>query len=256
MSQAARIRQRLQAGEPVNGTMLFELFTPGMMALLEASGCQWVVLDMEHSGIGIETIKQQVAAARGLDIAVWVRVPELTYAAVARVLDAGARGIMVPMLETLEQAEALVRHARYRPEGRRGCAFGFAHDHYRTDPPAEVMRRANEEIVLIGLIETMRGVENCEAIMAVPGFDVGWLGHFDLTNDMGITGQFGHPDFIAAAERVARAAAANGKTAACLDANLDYLRAMRGRGYRLLGYSTDVAVLRNAYRAGFAALAG
>jgi 2-keto-3-deoxy-L-rhamnonate aldolase RhmA len=254
MSQAATIRERLRAGERAHGTMAFEFFTPGLIPLLHAAGCDFVVLDTEHSGVGIETIKQQIAYARGLDIAVWVRVPEIRYGAIAPVLDAGAGGIMVPMLETVEQAKELVRAARYRPDGERGCAFGMAHDDYRAGDPAAVIRGANERIVLIGLLETKKAVESCEAIMATPGLDVGWLGHFDLTNDLGITGQFDHPTFVAAAARVARACNAAGKTAATADANLDFLRTQISRGYRLLSYSLDIAVMRSGYTHGLEAL--
>jgi 2-keto-3-deoxy-L-rhamnonate aldolase RhmA len=254
MSHAAEVRRRLYAGERVYGTMAFEFFTPGLIPLLHATGCDYVVLDMEHSGVSIETIKQQIACARGLDIAVWVRVPEIRYAAIARVLDAGADGIMVPMLETPEQARELVRAGRYRPEGERGCAFGMAHDDYRAGDPDAVMRAANERITLIGLIETARAIENCAAIMATPGLDVGWLGHYDLTNDLGITGQFDHPRFVTAAEELAGACRAAGKAAASLDGNFDFLRAQAKRGYRLLGYGQDIAVMRNGYLQGLAAL--
>jgi 2-keto-3-deoxy-L-rhamnonate aldolase RhmA len=183
-----------------------------------------------------------------------VRVPQQSYAAVATVLDAGARGIMVPMLETVEQAENLVRWARYRPEGARGCAFGVAHDGYGAGDPATLMRAANDEIVLIGLIETVQAIEHCEEIMAVPGLDVGWLGHYDLTNDMGITAQFDDPRFVASAERVAKACAAAGKTAGTLDANPAYVRARMADGYRVLGWGTDVAAMRTGFLQGFAAL--
>lgn len=254
MSHAAELRRRLYAGERVYGTMAFEFFTPGLIPLLQATGCEYVVLDMEHSGVGIETIKQQIACARGLDIAVWVRVREIRHAAIAPVLDAGADGIMVPMLETPEQARELVRAARYRPEGERGCAFGMAHDAYRADDPLAVMRAANERITLIGLIETARAIENCAAIMATPGLDVGWLGHYDLTNDLGITGQFDHPQLVSAAEQLAGACRAAGKTAASLDGNLEFLRAQATRGYRLLGYAQDIAVMRTGYTQGLAAL--
>ncbi len=253
MSQAT-IRTRLAAGERAFGTMVFEFFTPGLIPVLHAAGCEWVVLDMEHSGASIDTIKQQIACARGLDIAVWVRVPEKSYAAVATVLDAGARGIMVPMLETVEQAQDLVRWARYRPEGERGCAFGVAHDGYGATDPDTVMRDANDQIVLIGLIETVQAIERCEEIMAVPGLDVGWLGHYDLTNDMGITARFDDPRFVAYAQRLAQACAAAGKTAAILDANPAFVRAQMARGYRLVGYGTDVVAMRSALQQGFVAL--
>ena len=169
-------------------------------------------------------------------------------------LDAGARGIMVPMLETVEQTRDLVRWARYRPEGERGCAFGVAHDGYGAGDPAALMRAANEEIMLIGLIETVKTIEHCEEIMAVPGLDVGWLGHYDLTNAMGVTAQFDDPRFLAAAERLAKACAASGKTAGTLDANPAYVRAQMARGYRVLGHGTDVAAMRSGFLQGFAAL--
>jgi 2-keto-3-deoxy-L-rhamnonate aldolase RhmA len=161
---------------------------------------------------------------------------------------------MVPMLETVAQAQDLVAAARYRPEGARGCAFGVAHDGYRMGDAAAVIREANERIVLIGLLESKKGIENCEAIMATPGLDVGWLGHFDLTNDMGITGQFDHPAFVEAAERLARACAATGKAAGTADASLEFLGRQTARGYRLLGYSADVAVMRSGYAEGISAL--
>ena len=101
-----------------------------------------------------------------------------------------------------------MRWARYRPDGERGCAFGVAHDGYGAADPSATMRAANDEIVLIGLIETVQGIERCEEIMAVPGLDVGWLGHYDLTNAMGITAQFDDPRFVASAERLAKACAA------------------------------------------------
>jgi 2-keto-3-deoxy-L-rhamnonate aldolase RhmA len=250
----ATLRRRLAEGQRAFGTMVFEFFTPGLIPILHNAGCDWVVLDMEHSGAGIDTIKQQIACARGLDIAVWVRVPEKSYPAVATILDAGAQGIMVPMLETVEQAQDLVRWARYRPEGERGCAFSVAHDDYGAADPAITMRKANEQTVLIALIETVRAIERCEKIMAVPGLDVGWLGHYDLTNDMGITAQFDDPRFLAAAERLAKACAAAGKTAGTLDANPAFVRAQMARGYRVLGCGTDVVAMRGAYQQGLAAL--
>ena len=100
MSPGIGVRARLQAGERLHGTMAMELFTPGLTAILADCGYDFLFLDMEHSGAGIDTIKQQIAYARGLPIEVWVRVPEKSYAAVATVLDAGAHGIMLPMVET------------------------------------------------------------------------------------------------------------------------------------------------------------
>lgn len=248
------VRERLARGERVYGTMVFELFTPGLPSILAAAGFDFVVLDTEHSGVGIETIKTMIACARGLPIEVYVRVPEKSYAAVATVLDAGAQGIMVPMLETPEQARELVEWVRYRPEGKRGCAFGMAHDGYRAQDVVAYMAEANRRNLVIGLIETRQGIDNARAICAVPGFDVAWLGHFDLTNDMGITAQFEHPEFWAAVDRLVAAAKEHGVTLAGLDGNLAYLQKLAARGFTMLGYGMDIAVLRNAWADGLARL--
>jgi 2-keto-3-deoxy-L-rhamnonate aldolase RhmA len=248
------VRERILRGEPVYGTMVFELFTPGLPVILAAAGFDFVVLDTEHSGVGIETLKTMIACARGLPIEVYVRVPEKSYAAVATVLDAGAQGIMVPMLETPEQARDLVEWVRYRPEGKRGCAFGMAHDGYRARDVVAYMAEANRKNLVIGLIETRKGIENAEAICATPGFDVAWLGHFDLTNDMGITAQFEHPEFWAAVDRLVAAATRHGKALGGLDGNLAYLAKLRAKGFKVLGYGMDVAVLREAWAQGLAGL--
>lgn len=249
------VRERILAGEPVYGTMVFEFFTPGLPAILAAAGFDFVILDTEHSGVGIDTLKSVIACARGLPIEVYVRVPEKSYAAVATVLDAGAQGIMVPMLETAEQARDLVEWVRYRPEGKRGCAFGMAHDGYRAQDVVAYMARANRRNLVIGLLETRKAIDNAEAICAVPGFDVAWLGHFDLTNDMGITAQFQHPDFWAAVDRLVAAAEAHGKALGAADGDLGYLAKLRAKGFKVLGYGTDIAVLRNGLTEGRARLA-
>lgn len=244
------LRARIAAGERIFGTMAFEFFTPGLPALLEAAGCQFMIVDMEHSGAGIETVKQQVAYARGLDIEVWVRPPEKSYAAVATVLDAGATGIMVPMLETAQEAHDLVEWAKYRPEGKRGCAFGMPHDSYRGHDPVAYMAEANKRITLLPLIETVKGLANVDAILAVPGIDIGWVGHFDLTNSMGITAQFDHPDFLAALDKVAAAAKKHGKATGFAEMAPNVVDAMVARGFRVISWGVDTSVMRTAMRSG------
>src|SRR4051794_36931385 len=128
--RSSLLRARLDAGETVYGTMAFEFFTPGLMAALEAAGADFALLETEHSGVGIETIKMQVAAARGLDIVPLVRVPGCHYHLIAPMLDAGAMEIMVPMVEPEEQARQIASWCRYPPQGVRGSAFGMAHDDY------------------------------------------------------------------------------------------------------------------------------
>ncbi|MBV9860464.1 MAG: aldolase [Alphaproteobacteria bacterium] len=254
--RANRVRTALRAGGTAFGTMAFEFFTPGLMGVLAAAGADFVVLDTEHSGAGIDTLKQQLAAARGLDIVPIVRVPGCHYHLIAPVLDAGAMGIMVPMVETAEQARQIAAWCRYRPQGVRGLAFGLAHDDYRGGDPAQKMREANERTLVIALIETATGIANAETIMAVEGIDIGWLGHFDLTATMGIPGQFEHPDFRRAVDDLLAACTRHEKAAGFLATAPEMAEAWRERGFRILGYGTDVSLLQGALRAGLARLRG
>ena len=248
------VRERLARGEAVFGPMVFEFFTPGLMSLLGQAGADFVVLDMEHSGIGPDTIKAQLGAARGTGVVPIVRVPGCAAHLIAPILDAGALGIMVPLVETRAQAEAIVGWCRYRPLGKRGLGFSVAHDDYGTGDIGKKMDEANARTLVVALIESQTGIDNVDAILSVPGIDVGWLGHYDLTDSMGIAGEFEHPRFAAAVETLLAAAARHGKAAGFLATSLEQARAWRAKGFRCLGHGTDVGLLRDVLRAGIAAL--
>lgn len=248
------VRAKLRAGETVYGTMAFEFFTPGLTAILACAGAEFVILDTEHSGIGIETVKAQLAAARGSGIVPIVRAPASHYHLVAPLLDAGAMGIMVPMVESADQAARIAAWCRYRPEGVRGLAFGVAHDDYAAGDVTEKMAAANARTLVIALVETRGGIAEVDAIAAVEGIDVVWLGHYDLTNSLGITGQFDHPDFLAAVERLAGACRRHGKAAGILVTDPATAGLWRKRGFRCLGYGTDIALLQRALAEGIKVL--
>jgi 2-keto-3-deoxy-L-rhamnonate aldolase RhmA len=179
-----------------------------------------------------------------------VRVPRGEYHFIARALDIGAHGIMVPMVGSAAEAAAIAAAAHYPPAGRRGAGFGIAHDDYRMAPPPETMARAAARTLTIAQIETVEGLNDVEAIAATPGIDVVWLGHFDLSNFMGIPAQFQHPDFIAAARRIAAAAAAHGKVAGILATDHAWAEEYWGYGYRMLAYGLDHMLFQAALSAG------
>ena len=139
---------------------------------------------------------------------------------------------------------------RYPPEGRRGAAFGFAHDDYEGGEVAAL----HERTLLIAQIETDEGLENVEAIAKVPGIDALWVGHFDLTNFLGIPGQFRHPKYLAAIERVLAACKTSGKAPAFLATDAAWAREYAARGFRLLGYGIDPLLYQEALREGLTVL--
>ena len=168
--------------------MVFECFVPGLPQICRNAGAEFVLYDMEHTGLGFETLKTQLALCRGLGIVPMARVPRGEYHFIARALDVGAFGVMVPMVATGAEAEHLVSCSRYPPHGRRGAAFGFAHDDYQGGDIVAKMAALHQRTMMIAQIETAEGLDNVEAIAAVPGIDALWIGQFDLTNFLGIPG--------------------------------------------------------------------
>src|SRR5436853_1018849 len=179
------VRAKLRKGGTAFGHMAFEFFTPGLCQITANAGAEFCIFDTEHSGVGIETLKAQAAFARGTSLVPMARVPGSHYHLIAPVLDAGMMGIMVPMVESAEQAADIAKWCRYRPQGVRGLAFGMAHDDYAGGDHIKAMKAANERTLVIALIETAAGIENVEAIMATPGVDVGRLGHYERSNHYG-----------------------------------------------------------------------
>jgi 2-dehydro-3-deoxyglucarate aldolase/4-hydroxy-2-oxoheptanedioate aldolase len=157
---------------------------------------------------------------------------------------------MVPMVATGAEAEHLVSCSRYPPHGRRGAAFGFAHDDYQGGDVVAKMAALNQRTMMIAQIETAEGLDNVEAIAAVPGIDALWIGQFDLTNFLGIPAQFRHPVYLAAVDRVLAACATHGKAAAMLATDDAWARDYVAKGFRLMAYGIDQLLLQEALRRG------
>ncbi|MDM0117305.1 aldolase/citrate lyase family protein [Variovorax sp. J22R133] len=241
------IKKDILAGQTVAGAMVFEFFSPGMASILVNAGCRFVLYDMEHTGLGYETLKWLFASCRGLPIEPMVRVPRGEYTWLARALDLGARGVMIPMVESAGQARSVVEACRYPPVGRRGAAFAFAQCDYLGGDVGQKIAQANGRTMVIAQIETERGLDDVEAIAAVDGVDVLWVGHFDLSNFMGIPGQFQDARFDAAMRRVAEVARRHGKAAGFMATDNAWIDRARVMGFTMIAGGTDSGLLQQAY---------
>ena len=238
--------------------MNFEFFSKGIKKILEQAGAEFIFFDQEHSEVSYDQLK--FLSQNSENLLTLTRVPQLEYNLIARSLDVGVQGIMCPKIETREQAEKLVEYSKYRPLGKRGLAFGISHDKYQRKIDSksnymfktisEKMNFLNENIITIALIETELGIKNCEEIMAVPGIDVGWFGHYDLTDSMKIVGEFDNEKFLLAIEKFISACKKNNKPAGIIDTNLKYLKKMKEKGFTMIGYGHDVAIFQEAYYEG------
>ena len=191
---------------PKFGHFIVEFATPGIGHILKSAGCDFVLFDLEHSGFGFETVKSAIRYFEAADLPVIVRAPSKEYHHIARAMDMGAEGLMLPMVGTAAEARHIINSMKYTPEGGRGVALQVSHDRYRPGTVKDKFAAANRRSTLFCQIETAEGVENADAIAALPGVDCLWVGHFDLSVSLGVPGEFGSKTFTDAIARVCAAA--------------------------------------------------
>ncbi|MDA0276903.1 MAG: aldolase/citrate lyase family protein [Proteobacteria bacterium] len=242
------IRQRVLAGETVAGAMIFEFFAPGLPQVLKSAGCEFALFDMEHAGLGFETLKMLAAGCRGIGIEPLVRVPRSEYHFMARALDVGAFGVMVPMVESAAEATRIAEATHYPPQGRRGAAFGVAQDDYSGGEVKAKVAALNARTLVIAQIESERGLAEVEAIAATPGIDVLWLGHFDLTNFPGIPGEVESPKYLDAVRAIVAAARRHGKGLGFMAADAAWAKRYRELGFNMIAAGLDSSLLQSAIR--------
>ena len=240
-----RVRRKLSAGEPVLGHMVLEFFSPGIGLMAANAGMDFIIYDMEHSRCTVEHAAYLLASCRGADITPMVRVPDPGFVPMSRLLDVGARGVMVPRVETRHQAEDIVAQLRYPPTGRRGVAVGLAHDLYKHQGPS-YFAEANQDVVAILQIETVRGLENVDAIASTPGCDVIWIGHYDLSVSLGIPGQFEHPHYEQAFATILASCLRHNVVPAYLVSGPAAAEQCLASGFRMLSLNYDIGLFSAA----------
>jgi 2-keto-3-deoxy-L-rhamnonate aldolase RhmA len=240
-------RERIHRGETLLGQMVLELFTPGIGPLLAVCGLDFVIFDMEHGRCDISLLAELIASCRGSMIFPIARVPDVTYAPLSRALDVGAKGVMVPRVETKQQAEDIVAQLKYAPLGRRGVALGIAHDLYQAGN-ADVFSKINEEICVILLLETEKAFQHLDEILSVPGVDVAWMGHYDLTVSMGIPAQFDHPRFLEAMDKLIAVCRRRGVAPGFLPPTPAAAVHWIEKGFRVLSLGSDIGVFLEGVR--------
>ncbi|PYT31189.1 MAG: hpch/hpai aldolase [Acidobacteria bacterium] len=241
-----RFRQVVNEGRIPLGTLVWEFGTRGLPKVLEAADIDFVLIDMEHSAFDGEHVADLIAWFKATPIAPFVRVPQRLYHFLARAMDAGALGAMVANVETPEQAREIVNAVKYAPLGKRGVGLGSSHTDFLVPDPAAYFREANENTTVITMIESPLGLANAGAIAATEGVDVLWVGHFDLTQAMGIPAQFHHAQFLEALRGVIAAARSHGKVAAINPSTPEQAEEWISLGFNAISWGNDTTILRNA----------
>ncbi|MFN3653246.1 MAG: HpcH/HpaI aldolase family protein [Armatimonadota bacterium] len=219
---------------------------PHVVGISAGAGYDYVMPDMEHTGLTLRELEGLVRAADAAGIACVARVPGSTKADILGALEAGVHGIMVPAVESAEEAAAVVRAARYGPEGARGVYYLGYGSAYGATAPTDYFRAANEELLIIVQIETAEGVARAREIAAVPGVDCLLVGPGDLTQSLGVAWQFGHDRVWSAIQETFQAARTAGKIAGIMPAGLDHAEQCVEAGARMLIWGPDLALFQRA----------
>jgi len=240
-------RERLDAGELALGVILRQARTVDIAPIMKSCGYDWLFLDLEHNSMDLDTAVQIAVAALGAGIAPVARVPAGQLWMATRFLDGGGLGIVVPHVDTPEEAQKIAQALRYPPQGHRSVAGGLPHFGYAKVGLAETCAAINEATLVIVMLETPKAIANAAAIAAVPGIDSLLIGTNDLAMEMGIPGAFSDERIAAAYQAVCDACGIHGKSAGVGGINDEaLLKRYIAMGVRLVLAGGDLGFLVSA----------
>ncbi|MEW6298565.1 MAG: aldolase/citrate lyase family protein [Thermodesulfobacteriota bacterium] len=250
-----QLKKTFRSGGVALGTLLWETRGRGVVQTLAAAGMDFVMICTEHSAYNLETVVELVAHAHAAGLTPVVRIPDLAYQYVTRLLDTGCQSLIVPHVKTGAEVRRFIELAKYHPEGRRGMAIylGASTDYEDVDA-VTAMAHANANTLLGVLIETAEAVEHLEDIL-IPGIDLALVGHQDLTQSFGIPGQYDHPRLREVDARVRALCKARGIATAAAVTRPEGMRVAVEGGAQFLLYGTDLVLLRREAQRAAEALA-
>ncbi|MCX7845408.1 MAG: aldolase/citrate lyase family protein [Dictyoglomaceae bacterium] len=189
-----KVKRALKEGKTVIGTMVSDIRSPGIAQMLATAGFDFFVLDTEHGPFDMETVQDMAFSAKGADITLIVRVPtRYGHHNLSRPLDAGADGLLIPQVETIEEVKNIIEATRYHPLGKRGMALRRAPNNYAKGNPQELTQNVNNEVLIILQIETKSAIDHLEDLITIEGVDAVLIGPNDLSQSLGFPGQINHP---------------------------------------------------------------
>ena len=242
------VREKLLAGRPTLGIFM-GLGSPNVAELLAHAGFDWLVIETEHNALDSAEIQHMLMALNATDAVPLVRVPSSDHVFIQRALDMGAMGIVVPMVKTADQARSIVSATRLPPEGTRSWGPLRA-AHYTLDDE-DYAKRANDNILVVLILETKEAFENLEEIAAVPGVDAFIIGPRDLALSLGLDPvDISHPEIEEAAERALAVGRKHGVAVGVSWRTPEELRRRQAQGATFLRYGSDYSILASAARAG------
>ncbi|HEX7549934.1 MAG TPA: aldolase/citrate lyase family protein [Candidatus Methylomirabilis sp.] len=249
-----QVKRALQEGQVQIGTWVTTLRSPQLLQILRSAGFDFIYIDMEHSDFSIETVGDLCSAALAHGLIPIVRPPAKDAHLLTRPLEVGAMGLLLPHVDTAQEARDAVCAVKFPPLGKRGFNVRTVHTAFLAADPKKYARAANEETLLIVQIESRHGVRNLDAILAVDGVDGAVIGRGDLSADLGVMGEWDHPEVIRGVETMIRACRRRKKIPGLLVPDVRSAEYWIGKGIRLVPYSNEVTLLMAAAAAGIGAI--
>jgi 2-keto-3-deoxy-L-rhamnonate aldolase RhmA len=238
------LRARLQRGELAVGLGVRLARVSETAPLAARCGFDWLFLDLEHSPMSLETAAAISVAALGAGVAPLARVSARDYTCGARMLDAGAWGVLMSHVDTAADAAEMVAELRFPPAGRRSVSYAMVQLGFPPLSGKDAAAQFERDAIMVAMIESVDGVANADAIAAVPGVDALFVGANDLSMDLGVAGDFGHDKIAEACDRVIEACRRHGKWPALGGVYAQpLLRRYVSAGMRMVLGGTDMALL-------------
>jgi 2-keto-3-deoxy-L-rhamnonate aldolase RhmA len=241
------LKQQLRNGGTAAGVMIRHFIDAEAGMLFKHAGADFVLIDNEHAPMDLAELAMLCTVFRHAGVPPIVRVPDIDYHLIARRLDAGAMGLMVPRVKTREEVEEVVSWAKYPPEGRRGSAVRGLFTEYGTSGSlGDDLKYINDTIFIAIQIETNEAMENLDDLLSVPGVDATIMGPNDLSIAMGIPGELRHPRMLKAIDDMIAACDRHGVAPGIHIRSVEHLIEYRAKGMRLLPCGTDTEFLLSA----------
>lgn len=240
-------RERLMRDELAIGIGVRAVRGVEIGPMMATAGYDWLFIDLEHGATSVETAAAISVTALSAGIAPLVRVPQGDLNLGTRCLDAGALGIVMPHVDTVEQAKAMVNAFRFAPLGHRSIAGNYAQLRFAPVGATDAVKALNQATLVVAMMETPRAIENVDAIAAIPGIDVLLMGTNDLCLEMDIPGQIGHKRVVEAVDKIVSACKKHGKWPGLGGVyTKELLEPYIARGMRLILAGNDASLLMNA----------
>jgi len=242
--QKNQAKEKLLNGETIYGVFC-NLYSPMIVELVGHIGFDFALIDAEHGPAGVESCEHMVRAGDSVGIPVFVRIAMNIRQNILRYLDIGTRGVQLPMVNTREEAEAVVQAVKYPPKGRRGLAAIRAADYGLKMPLKDYTLMANRELLTVVQIETVQAMENVKEILTVDDIDVFFIGPTDLSTSMGYTAQAEHPEVQSAIENLVKQIRAAGKAAGTIAYTDEALNKAKERGFQYIVHGVIAMMVKS-----------